>query len=80
MEEASESAAAIDVSQPTEPSPSGVVSDAASQSSSTARPSFSADTPDRNDSANSSPNPYKDAEVQVHASSIPQISVFMYGI
>jgi hypothetical protein len=56
MAVASENAAGIDVSVTTDPSPSGLASDVASQSSSTARPSLSADTPDRNDSANSSPN------------------------
>lgn len=78
MAVASDNAAGIDVSVPTDPSPSGLASDVASQSSSTARPSLSADTPDRNDSANSSPNLNKDAEAQVHPNSIPQISVCMY--
>jgi hypothetical protein len=74
----SENAAGIDVSVTTDPSPSGLASDVASQSSSTARPSLSADTPDRNDSANSSPNLNKDAEAQVLLNSIPQTSVCMY--
>lgn len=78
MAVASENAAGIDVSEPKNPSPAGLASDVVSQSSSTARPSFSADTPDRNDSANSSPNLYKDAEAQVHPNSIPQISVCMF--
>lgn len=61
----SESTKRIEVSEPKDPSPSGLAADAASESSLIARSSFSADTPDRNDSSNSSPNPYKDAEAQV---------------
>ncbi|KAG7948734.1 hypothetical protein I3843_13G023700 [Carya illinoinensis] len=60
----SESGKRIEVSEPKDPSPSGLAADAASESSLIARSSFSADTPDRNDSSNSSPNPYKDAEAQ----------------
>ncbi|KAF5446122.1 hypothetical protein F2P56_031775 [Juglans regia] len=60
----SESAKRIEVTEPKDPSPSGLAADAASESSLIARSSFSADTPDRNDSYNSSPNPYKDAEAQ----------------
>lgn len=67
MAVASMGAARIDVSQPTVPSPSGQSSDAASESSSTARPSFSAETPDRNESPNSSPSPPKDADAEATA-------------
>uniref|UniRef100_A0A2N9GJW3 Uncharacterized protein n=1 Tax=Fagus sylvatica TaxID=28930 RepID=A0A2N9GJW3_FAGSY len=66
MAVASESAERIDVSQPMDPSPSSLISDLTSESLSTARPSFSTDTPDRYDSANSSPNnAQRDADPQV---------------
>jgi hypothetical protein len=53
------------VSQPMDPSPSSLISDLTSESLSTARPSFSTDTPDRYDSANSSPNnAQRDADPQ----------------
>ncbi|KAM3685527.1 hypothetical protein ACB098_11G127200 [Castanea mollissima] len=57
MAVASETAERVDVSQPTDSSsPSRLAAaDLVSEASSIARPSFSADSPDRNDSANSSP-------------------------
>ncbi|KAB1200780.1 putative membrane protein C20F10.07 [Morella rubra] len=65
-----------EVSQLTEPSPSRLASDVASESLSTARPSFSTDTLDRSHSSNSSPNPLKDFEVQVMELELdPQASV-----
>jgi len=64
MAVASETAERVDVSQPMDSSsPSRLAAaDLASEASSVARPSFSADSPDRNDSANSSP---RDGDPQV---------------
>ena len=68
MAVASETTERVDVSQPMDSSsPSRLAAaDLVSEASSVARPSFSADSPDRNDSANSSPG-YGDPQVWIFA-------------